>query len=162
MRSEVCQEQRFLDRGVAAADHEHFLAAIEKAVAGRAGGDAVALELLLGRKIEPARLCTGREHHGIREIDITRVAFEPERPLREIKLRHLIGDETRADMLGLLLHLLHQPGALDGLGKAGVIFDVGRDGELAAGLVAADHDRLEHRACRIDRGRATGRIRPRP
>ena len=43
---EVGEEQRFLDRGVAAADHQHFLAAIEEAVAGGAGGDAEALELL--------------------------------------------------------------------------------------------------------------------
>ena len=41
---EVGQEQRLLDRGVAAADHHHLLAAIEEAVAGGAGRDAEALE----------------------------------------------------------------------------------------------------------------------
>ena len=39
--------ERFLDRGVAAADHHHLLAAVEEAVAGRAGGDALALQMLL-------------------------------------------------------------------------------------------------------------------
>src|SRR5262245_37955299 len=65
----------------------------------------------------------------------------------------MIGDKTRADMLGLLLHLLHQPRALDHLGEARIVLDVGRDGELAARLHAADHDRLQHRARRIDRSR---------
>src|SRR6187399_3551723 len=68
----------------------------------------------------------------------------------------MVGDEPRADMFGLLLHLLHQPWTLDHLGKARIVLHVGRDGELAAGLYAADQDRLEHRARRIDRGRASG------
>src|SRR5262249_39137673 len=53
----------------------------------------------------------------------------------------------------LLLHLLHQPGALDDIGKARVIFDVGGDGELAARLDALDQDRLQHGAGSIDRRR---------
>ena len=62
-----------------------------------------------------------------------------------------------ADMLGLLLHLLHQPGALDDVGKARIVLDVGGDGELAAGLDALDQDRLEHGARGIDRGGVAGR-----
>jgi hypothetical protein len=38
-------------------------------------------------------------------------------------------------MLGLRLHLLHQPRALDRCREARVIFDVGGDGELAAGCM---------------------------
>ncbi len=55
---EVGQEQGFLDGGVAAADHDDFLVAIEEAVAGGAGRNAEALELLLrtaGRASSPAR-----------------------------------------------------------------------------------------------------------
>ena len=63
---EIGQEQRLLDRGIAAADHQHFLVAIEKAVAGGAGGDAIAAEFLLARQIEPARLGAGRENHAHR------------------------------------------------------------------------------------------------
>ena len=157
LAGEVGQEQRFLDRGVAAADHEHLLAAIEEAVAGRAGRNAEALELLLGRKIEPARLRAGREHDGVGEIDVAAVAFDAERALLEVEPGDVVGDEPRADVLGLLLHLLHQPRALDHLGEARIVLDVGRDGELAAGLHAADQDRLQHRARRIDRRRASGR-----
>ena len=84
---EVGEEQRFLDRGVAAADHQHLLAAIEEAVAGGAGRDAVALELLLGRQIEPARLRAGREDHGVGDVDVAGIAVEPERPLRQVERR---------------------------------------------------------------------------
>src|SRR5690606_26926917 len=53
---EVGEEQRFLDGGVAAADHQHLPAAVEEAVAGGAGGDAVSAEPLLALKLQPFRL----------------------------------------------------------------------------------------------------------
>ena len=68
----------------------------------------------------------------------------------------MIGDDLGADVLGLLLHLLHQPRALDDLGEARVVLDVGGDGELAAGLDALDQDRIQHGAGGIDRGRVAG------
>jgi len=52
-------------------------------------------------------------------------------------------DDAGADLLGLRLHLLHQPGALDDVGEAGVVLHVGGDGQLAAGLVALQHQGLE-------------------
>jgi hypothetical protein len=63
-------------------------------------------------------------------------------------------------MLGLLLHLLHQPGALDDVGKARVILHVGGDGELAAGLNALHQHRLQAGAGGIDGRRVAGRPRP--
>src|SRR5258707_681660 len=57
----VGEKQRFLDRGVAAADDENLLAAVEEAVAGGAGRDAVSLELLLRGQLKPARLGAGRD-----------------------------------------------------------------------------------------------------
>jgi hypothetical protein len=58
---------RFLDRGVAAADHRHLLAPVEEAVAGRAGGDPPALQMLLGRQVQPFRLGPGRDHDAVAE-----------------------------------------------------------------------------------------------
>jgi len=58
LRGKVGQKQRFLDRGVAAADHHDFLAAIEKSVAGRAGGDAETLEF--SSDGVPSQLAIGR------------------------------------------------------------------------------------------------------
>ena len=59
-------------------------------------------------------------------------------------------------MLGLGLHLLHQPGALDDVAEAGIIFDVGGGGQLAAGLDALDDDRLKTGAGGIDGGGIAG------
>ena len=157
MRGEIGQKQRFLDRGIAAADHDDFLAAIEEAVAGRAGRDAETLELLFRRHAEPARLRAGGKDHGFGEIDVAGIAGEPERPLRELEFGDEIGDDPGADMGSLLLHLLHQPGALDDVGEAGIVFHVGGDGELPAGLDALDQDRLQHRPRGIDRRGVTGR-----
>src|SRR5262249_36772880 len=67
--------------------------------------------------------------------------------------------EPGADLGGLLFHLLHQPRALDHVGEAWIVFHVGGDGELAAGLNPADHDRLQHGARCIDGSRTAGRSR---
>ena len=90
-------------------------------------------------------------------IDVARVAGQAERPLRQVELGDEIGDDFGADMGGLLLHLLHQPGTLDDVGEARIVFHVGGDGELAAGLDALDQNRLEHGARCIDRGGVAGR-----
>src|SRR5450759_5704864 len=74
LRGEVGEKQRFLDRGVAAADHDDLLAAIEKSVAGRAGRHAKALEFLFRWRAEPARLRAGGKNDGFREIDVAAVA----------------------------------------------------------------------------------------
>src|SRR6266404_3138337 len=158
--SEIGEEQRLLDRGIAAADHQHVLAAIEEAVASGAGGNAVALEFLLGRQLQPTRLGAGRDDEAVCEVMVAGLALEPERPLGKIDLAHMIADELGPDVLGLLLHLLHQPGPLDDVCEAGVVLDIGRDGELAAGLDALDQDRLQHGAGGIDRGRIARRPGP--
>ena len=58
-------------------------------------------------------------------------------------------------MLGLRLHLLHEPGPLDHIGEAWVVLDVGGDRELAAGLDALNQDRFQHGARRVDRQRCS-------
>ena len=84
----------------------------------------------------------------------------PERAPGEIDLVDVIGDELGADMGRLLGHLLHEPGALDHIGEARIVLDVGGGGELAAGLDALDQHRLEHGAGGIDRRRVARRSRP--
>jgi hypothetical protein len=68
--------------------------------------------------------------------------------------------ELRADMFGLRLHLLHEPGPLDDIGKAWIVFHIGGDGQLAAGLQAGDENRFQHRAGGVDRGGVTSRAGP--
>ena len=146
----------FLDRGIAAADHRDRLAAVEEAIAGGAGRDPPALQLLLAREVEPARLGAGGDHHRVAGVDGAAVADQSEGTPREIDLDDRVPHHLGADMLGLGLHLLHQPGALDDLGEAGIILDVGRDGQLAAGLDALDDDRREAGAGAVNGGGESG------
>ena len=46
--------------------------------------------------------------------------------------------QTGADMLGLSLHLFHQPGPLNDIGESRIILDVSSDRHLSAGLQAQD------------------------
>src|SRR5690349_17723301 len=71
----------------------------------------------------------------------------------------MVGDNACADVLGLRLHLLHEPRALDHVGEAWVVLDVGSDRELAAGLDALNQDRLQHGTRRIDGGGVASRTR---
>ena len=61
----------------------------ERAVAGRAGRDAAALQALLRLEPEPARARAGRDDHGLRPV---LVAADPdaERPLGKVDLRQVI------------------------------------------------------------------------
>ena len=71
--------------------------------------------------------------------------------MREFEFGDEVSVNLGADMGCLLLHLLHQPGTLDDIGKTRIVFHVGGDGELTARLNALDQHRLEHRARGIDR-----------
>ena len=78
----------------------------------------------------------------------------------EVELDDVVVEDLGAEALGLLLHLGHEVGALDALGEAGEVLDVGGVHQLAAGLDRArDDERLEVRARRIDRRREAGRAR---
>ncbi len=122
---EVREKDRLLDRGVATADHDHILALVEEAVAGGAGRHAVALEMILRGDAEPARLRARADHEHVAGVDRTAVTFEPERAPLQINLGDLVEHDLGADVLGLGLHLLHEPGALDHVGKARVVLDIG-------------------------------------
>src|SRR5207249_285841 len=88
----IGEKQRLFDRGVAAADHQDVLAAIEKAVAGGAGGYAIAAEFLLRRQIEPARLGAGRKNKGVGEVNVAGIASKPKWTARQIDLVDVIGN----------------------------------------------------------------------
>jgi hypothetical protein len=109
---------------------------------------------------QPLRRGTGRDDQCIRLIAVAGIAQADERPARQVDVHDGIEEELGADMLGLLLHLLHQPGALDDVGEARVVLHVGGDGELAAGLDALDQHGLQIGASRVDGGRIASRSRP--
>ena len=75
----------------------------------------------------------------------------------EIHALDLLHREDGAEALRLLAHQVHQLRPEDALGEAGIVLDVGGDGELPAGLHALEDERREVGAGEIERGRAAGR-----
>ncbi len=159
LRRMVREVERLLDRRVAAADHDHFAVAEKEAVAGRAGRNAAAPERLLRGKAEPPGRRSGRNDQCVRLIAIAGIADAHEGTPGEIDLDDGVEEQPGADMLGLGLHLLHQPWALDHVREAWVVLDIRRYGELPTGLDPLHQHGLEARTRCIDRRRIAGRTR---
>ena len=75
----------------------------------------------------------------------------------ELDAVDVVGDEARAEALGLGPELLHHLRAHDPLGVTGVVLDVGRVLELPAPSEALDHERLQVGAGRVQRSRVASR-----
>src|SRR5882672_7939735 len=101
------------------------------------------------------RACADDQRLAI--VDVAAVADALERTPRKVDLDDGVADHPRANMGGLRAHLLHQPGTLNDRGEAGIVFDIGGDGHLPAGLQTVDQDRLGIGPRGIDRGRVTRR-----
>src|SRR5690554_7653013 len=114
---EVGQEEGFLRSRVATADDGNLLAAIEKAVAGRAGRHPEAAQPLFAGHAKPARLRTGADDEGVAGIADAAIANSEERPLRQVYLYDRVRHDLGADICRLSAHLLHEPGALNRIGK---------------------------------------------
>ncbi len=146
---EAGEEESFFHSGVAAADDSDLLAGEEEAIAGGAGADAVADERLLRRQAEPAcRGSTGDDESA--GVDDLVAEVEREGVLREIGSGEMAEAELRAETRGLLADVFDELGALYAIGPAGKVLDQRGDGELAAGLVAFQHQRLEVGAGGVD------------
>ncbi len=147
----IGQVKGFLDRRVAAADDDHVLVAEKEPVAGGAGRDAEPAEGVLARHAEPACLRARGKDHRLAEIEIARIAGRDERSAPEVERGDHVQDHPGADMLGLGVHLLHQPGALDDLREPRIVLDIGRDRQLPARLQPGDQNRLQIGARGVDR-----------
>jgi hypothetical protein len=152
---EASEEEGFFHGGVAAADDGDLFSGEEEAVAGGAGADSVADEGLLGGEIEPACAGAGCDDEGA-GVDGLVAEVEGEGMFGEIDGAEMGHAQLGAEADGLLLHVLDKVGALDAFGPAGKVFDQGGDGELAAGLVAFEDERLEVGACSVDGGGESG------
>ncbi len=98
----------------------------------------------------------GRDDEAVAGPKAAIVCGDAQGRFGEFGLDGEVGDNLDADIARLLIHLLHEPRALDHFSEAGVIFDIGGDGELAAWLDALEQDRLAQRACGIDSSGKTG------
>ena len=153
----IGQIERLFNGSIATADDDDILAAEKETIAGGASRNAKTAKDLLARQAEPTRLRPGGDDHGVADIDVARIAGRDKRSPSQIERLDEVEDNPRADMLGLPLHLLHQPWALDNLGEAWVIFDIGCDRQLPARLQPGDEQRFEVGARRIDRRGIPGR-----
>ena len=157
---------------VASSDYRHILAAVEEAVAGGAGRNALALEFLLGFQTEIAGCCSCSDDDCIGLYPFLIVDLKPEGPLGEVGLGHDaetdvgseplgLGHDAETDVgsepLGLGAEVVHHLLALDSLGIAGEILHFRGLGQLASGLDALVDHCLDIRAARIDGRSITGR-----
>ena len=79
-----------------------------------------------------------------------------ERFLGEVDAGHVVAEELGAEARGLLAHLFHEFGTHDPVDEAGIVLDLGRQHQLAAGRDALDHQGLQIGAGRVHRGGQTG------
>src|SRR6185437_626429 len=99
--------ERLLDGRVASADHGDALAAEEKSIAGGAGRDPAAAELLLRGEPEVLGSRAGGDDQGIAGIR-ARVALEAKGTLGEIRRVHVIAHDLGIEPLRMPPHALHQ------------------------------------------------------
>ena len=103
---DVRQIKRFFNRRVAAADHAHGLAFVEKAVAGGAARHTFAHEALLRFEAEVHRRCAGRYDQRIAGVGAG-IAFERERARAQFDTVDLVKNHHGAKALGVLAKTLH-------------------------------------------------------
>src|SRR5260370_17248035 len=156
---EARQKNRFLHRGIASAHHRDFLAAKEKSVTCRAGGDAMPDQLALRLEPQHARGSAGGYDHGFGAKHFFR-GGNIEWPFAEVDARNGAGAKLRAEALCLLAHMFDQLRAENAIGKARKVLDHGRQSELAARFVPIDHQRLEIGARGVNRSRQSGAPAP--
>ena len=127
---DAAEQQRVGRRRVAAAHHDHRLAFVEHAVAGRAVGHAPPDELcLLGQAQRPGVGTHGQHHGAGRENALA--GGQRFGAARQLHLGHLGVDRFGAEPLRLGLHGLGQREALHPIGVAGVVVYRLGEGHLA-------------------------------
>ena len=138
----VGQKQRFFYGGVATPDDHDFLIAIEEAVAGGAGGDALAFEFLFRLESEIHGGGAGSNDQGVAGV-LAAIALEAEWAVTKVGFVDGVVDDAGFEAFGVLEHALHELRALNAVVVAGPVVDVGGGGELSTGLDAGHHNRVQ-------------------
>src|SRR5208282_2979778 len=97
----------------------------------------------------------GRNDDRLRLDDFS-VDHDLEGPLAEARFAHLSGEESRTEAFDLTAEHFHHLGSLDAFFKAGIVLDLGGDGELSAGRRSLNDQRSEIGACRVESGGEAG------
>ncbi|MNS87600.1 hypothetical protein D3C72_1215480 [compost metagenome] len=152
---DVRQVQRFFDGCVAAADNGHFLVAVEEAVAGGAGGNALAGEGFLGRQAEVLGGGAGGDDQGVARVFVA-VALQADRFFIEERRVDVVKHDFCIEALGVLQQALHQVRALHAHRVARPVFHVGGGHQLAALFHAGHQHRVQVGAGGVDGGAVAG------
>ena len=153
---ELGQEEGLLQGAVAAAHHGHPLVAEEEAVASGAGGDSATSQAGLVGQVKPDSRGPRGDDDAVRRVAGS-ARGDGEGSRREVDRLDVGVHQAGTEALGLGSHVGHQLGAVDALGEARVVLDLGGDHELSAGHEAGDDERLEVGARGVDGGRQAGR-----
>ncbi len=115
LAGDVGQVQGLFHGGVATADHDHVLIAVEEAVTGGAGGHTAALEGLFGRDAQVLGGRAGGDDQRIAGV-LVAVADQLERALRQVGGVDVVEDDLGLEALGVRLHARHQVRAHQAVG----------------------------------------------
>ncbi len=139
---DVGKIERFLDRGIATADHRHVLPLVKKPVAGGAAGDAAPHEFLLGGQ---AQVHCGRTGGDDERIGGVRALVADHRDGRILESRrvNVVEDDLGAETLHMLLEALHQLRPLNARRVRGPIIHIGGCHQLAALSEAGNQYRFQ-------------------
>ena len=155
---EAGQECGLFDGGIPAADDGNVLVAEEEAVAGGAPGDAPPGQAILVVQTEAAVARTGGQDDGLGTVDAALGVGDGLDRARELHLDNVVGDDLRAEALGLGAHVVHQIRALDAFWEPGKVLHLGGVHQRAAGGDGALEDqRLEVGPGGVDGGGVAGR-----
>src|SRR5579864_3133181 len=116
-------------------------------------------ELLLMRQTKPARRCAAGDDQSL-GMHLMLADMQRERAMAEVDAGEMPHAVFRAEALRLLAHVLDQLRAKDTVGESGKILDQGGEGELAAGLVAFNNQRLQVGARGVESGGVSGASGP--
>jgi hypothetical protein len=167
---EAGQKEGLFEGGIAATGHGDVVLAEEEAVAGGAGGHSVAEEaLLVGAPQHEGAGAGGDDERVGQDTGLVRLGVadpELEWPRGQVDPADLGRAQLGLEAQRLGPHHPHELGAHDPVDEAGEVLHVGRQHQLAAGLVAGgggltlDHEGLELGPRRVQGGGETRRPAP--
>ena len=138
----VGEVQSLFHRGVTAANNGNFLLLVEEAVAGGAGGDALAFEFLFRLEAEIHGGGAGSNDQGVAGV-LAAIALEAEWAVTKVGFVDGVVDDAGFEAFGVLEHALHELRALNAVVVAGPVVDVGGGGELAADFNTGNQGRVQ-------------------
>src|SRR5208283_3728460 len=136
------EEQSLLHCGIAPADHRDFFSREKEAIAGGAGGYAVADQLLFVGQSQPPRRGAAGDDQGL-GVDLMFAEMKQEWSLAEVGAGEMGHAVFGAEALRLLAHILDQLWSHDSFRKTWEVLDKRGHRELPAGFMALHDKRFQ-------------------